>query len=144
MLSLFDDPSERVFHDDWEGLAARSVALLRTTAEARTGRHPAATRWSQRALPRSALFREFWERHDVRRIGDGVHLLHHPLVGELRLTFLRLPLVGTDGQSLFLYYAEPGSPSAAAMERLAGVGGDQQGHAASAPDGLASRPWTSI
>ena len=37
VLSLFTDPAERRFHVDWEALAARSVALLRITAEARTG-----------------------------------------------------------------------------------------------------------
>jgi len=133
VLSLFEDPSEREFHDDWEALAARSVALLRATSEARTGDSRLEALVAAGAAG-SALFREFWERQDVRRIGDGVHVLHHPLVGELRLTFLRLPLVGTDGQSLFLYFAEPGSPSAAAMERLAGVGGDQQGQGTAASE----------
>ena len=125
VLSLFEDPSERLFHDDWEALAARSVALLRASVEARTG-DARLEALVEAGAAGSALFRELWERQDVRRIGDGVHVLHHPLVGELRLTYLRLPLVGTDGQSLFLYYAEPGSPSAASMERLAGSGGDQQ------------------
>ena len=44
------------------------------------------------------------------------------------------PLVGTDGQSLFLYFAEPGSPSAAAMQRLAGAGWDQQGQEPDVPE----------
>ena len=133
VLSLFEDPAERRFHDDWEALAARSVALLRATAEARTGDARLEALVAAGAAG-SALFRELWERQDVRRIGDGVHVLHHPLVGELRLTFLRLPLVGTHGQSLFLYFAEPGSPSEAAMQRLAGDGGDQQGQEAGAPE----------
>jgi transcriptional regulator with XRE-family HTH domain len=134
VVSLFTDPAERLFHDDWEALAARSVALLRNTAEARTGdAHLDALVATGSAA--SPLFREFWERQEVRRIGDGVHLLHHPVAGELRLTFLRLPLVGTDGQSLFLYYAEPGSPSEAAMRRLAGGGGDQQGQGTVASEG---------
>ncbi|MDQ0373801.1 helix-turn-helix transcriptional regulator [Cellulomonas humilata] len=134
VVSLFTDPAEHRFHDDWEALAARSVALLRISAEARTGdaRLDALVAAGSASSP---LFREFWERQEVRRIGEGVHVLHHPVVGELRLTFLRLPLVGTDGQSMFLYFAEPGSPSAAAMERLAGVGGDQQGQEASASEG---------
>ena len=133
VLSLFEDPAERRFHDDWEALAARSVALLRATAEARTGDTRLEALVAAGAAG-SAMFRELWERQDVRRVGDGVHVLHHPLVGELRLVFVRLGLVGTDGQSLFLYYAEPGSPSAAAMERLAGLGGDQQGQGTKASE----------
>ncbi|WP_456788229.1 helix-turn-helix transcriptional regulator [Cellulomonas sp. P5_C5] len=143
VVSLFTDPAEHRFHDDWEALAARSVALLRISSEARVGdaRLDALVAAGSAASP---LFREFWERQEVRRIGDGVHALHHPLVGELRLTFLRLPLVGTGGQSLFLYYAEPGSPSEAAMRRLAGVGGGPAGPGSAGVRGLASRAWTSI
>jgi hypothetical protein len=63
-----------------------------------------------------------------------VHLLHHPVVGTLRLSFHRLPIAGTDGQSLFLYFAEPGTPSTAAMRALAGDGWDQQGQEPPPPE----------
>ncbi len=121
VLSLFADPSEAVFHVDWEGLAARSVALLRGLADTRDGdaRLDALVAEGSRS---SAKFREFWERQDVIRVGDGTHELRHPVVGELTLTYQRLPLVGTAGQSIFLYSAEPGTPSASAMERLAAAG----------------------
>jgi transcriptional regulator with XRE-family HTH domain len=133
VLSLFVDPSEREFHADWDGLAARSVALLRALAESRAddARLEALV---ARGSASSALFRELWERHDVVRVADGVHVLHHPLVGELALNYLRLPLAGTDGQSIFLYFAQPGSPSAAAMEVLAGSGWDQQGQDGRPPE----------
>lgn len=127
VLSLFDEPSERTFHTDWEGLAARSVALLRVMAERRSGDARLDAIVAEGSA-RSALFREFWERQDVVNVGDGVHELHHPLVGALTLNYLRLPLVGTGGQSIFLYFAEPGSPSADAMEELARSGWGQQGH----------------
>jgi transcriptional regulator with XRE-family HTH domain len=133
VLSLFTDPAERRFHVDWEGLTARSVALLRITAEARSAdaRLEALVAAGTAAGP---LFRELWDRQDVHRTGDGVHALRHPLVGELRLSYQRLPLLGTDGQSLFLYFAEPGSPSEVAMRRLAAAGGDQQGQEATPPE----------
>jgi transcriptional regulator with XRE-family HTH domain len=130
VIELLTDPSEREFHTDWEALASRSVALLRIAAD--TYRDDA--RLAQvvaRGSARSDLFREFWAHQDVIEIGDGVHRLQHPLVGALSLRFLRAPLVGTDGQSLFLYFAEPGTPSADAMRVLAVQKGDQQGHAAS-------------
>ncbi|WP_315092932.1 helix-turn-helix transcriptional regulator [uncultured Cellulomonas sp.] len=126
VLSLFVDPAERVFHRDWEGLAARSVALLRALAESRSGDARLEALVAEGST-RSGLFRELWERHDVVRVGDGVHRLRHPLVGDLVLRYLRLPLVGSDGQSLFLYFAEPGSPSAGPMAELARSGWDQEG-----------------
>jgi transcriptional regulator with XRE-family HTH domain len=118
---LFTDPSESVFHADWEGLAGRSVALLRGLADPRhaDARLDAVVAEGIRS---SAKFREFWERHDVVRVGDGTHLLRHPIVGELTLCFFRLPLMGTNGQSIFLYTAEPGTASAAALESLAAAG----------------------
>ena len=126
VLSLFVDPAERVFHADWEGLAARSVGLLRVMAERRSGDARLDALVAE-GSERSALFREFWDRQDVVNVGDGVHALVHPLVGELSLNYLRLPLVGTDGQSLFLYFAEPGTASAEAMSELARSGWGQQG-----------------
>ncbi|WP_175347769.1 helix-turn-helix domain-containing protein [Cellulomonas humilata] len=133
VLSLFTDPSERVFHADWDGLAARSVALLRSAAQ--TGARDARLEsLVADGAAGSAEFRELWDRQDVHRAGDGVHALRHPLVGKLVLSYLRLAVVGTAGQSLFLYFAEPGSPSAAAMERLAGSGWDQQGQEPDIPE----------
>lgn len=118
---LFTDPSEAVFHADWEGLAGRSVALLRGMGDPRhaDARLDAVVAEGIRS---SAKFREYWERQDVVRVSDGTHVLRHPVVGDLTLSFFRLPLLGTNGQSIFIYAAEPGTPSAVAMERLASAG----------------------
>jgi transcriptional regulator with XRE-family HTH domain len=121
VTSLFTDPSEAVFHIEWEGLAARSVALLRGLADTRDG-DPRLDALVADGASASPKFREFWERRDVIRVGDGTHVLRHPVVGKLTLTFQRLPLVGTAGQSIFLYTAEPGTPSATAMAQLAAQG----------------------
>ncbi|MFC9876825.1 helix-turn-helix domain-containing protein [Nocardia salmonicida] len=121
VLALLVDPSERAFHVDWEGLAARSVALLRNIADTQN-RDARLDTLVAEGTAGSALFREFWDRQDVTRVGDGVHVIVHPLVGELTLNFQRLPLVDTDGQSIFLYFAQPGTSSEAAMQRLADAG----------------------
>jgi transcriptional regulator with XRE-family HTH domain len=126
VLSLLLDPSERVFHSDWEALAARSVALLRNVAGSHSGDQRLSAVVAEGSSG-STLFHEFWQRHDVARVHDGVHVLNHPVVGQLTLHYLRLPLAGTDGQSIFLYSARPGTPSAAAMRQLAGPGWEQQG-----------------
>ncbi|GAA1995505.1 helix-turn-helix transcriptional regulator [Microbacterium pumilum] len=128
VVSLFVDASERDFHTDWEGLAARSVALLRKMADTRTGDDRLNTLVAEGSAG-SPLFRQFWDRQDVLQVGDGVHLLRHPLVGDLTLSFVRLPLIGTGGQSMFLYSAEPGTPSAAALQRLTEPGWDQRDQA---------------
>ena len=46
-------------------------------------------------------------------------LLHHPVVGDLELTFESFPLAGDPAQSLLTYTAEPGSPSEDALNLLA-------------------------
>jgi transcriptional regulator with XRE-family HTH domain len=121
VLALVADPAERALHADWEGLAARSVSLLRVAAESQEpdARLQALVAEASRT---SSLFREFWARQDVVRVTDGTHVLHHSTAGELTLQYVRLPLTGTDGQSMFLYFAEPGSPSAHAMAELAEAG----------------------
>jgi transcriptional regulator with XRE-family HTH domain len=121
VLSLVSDPAERAFHADWEALAARSVSLLRIAAQSRgpDARLQALVAEGSRT---SSLFREFWSRQDVIRVTDGTHLLHHSKVGALTLRYVRLPLAGTDGQSMFLYFAEPGTPSADALAELAEPG----------------------
>ena len=118
VLSLLVDPFERTFHADWEALAARSVALLRVMAASQEhdARLAALVEEGSRS---SAMFREFWERQDVVSVADGTHKLRHDDVGELTLQYLRLPLIGTEGQSIFIYYARPGTPEAVAMASLA-------------------------
>lgn len=119
VLSLFTHASERRFHVEWDGLAARSVALLHTMADARVHDARLAALVAE-GTARSALFHDLWERRDVAQVGHGTHELRHPELGVIALTFQRLPLIGTDGQSMFLYYAQPGTPGEAAMRRLAG------------------------
>lgn len=122
VTSLFLDPGEREFHREWEGLAARSVALLRATADSHLPDMRLEAIVAEGST--SAQFREFWHRHDVVQVGSGQHDLRHPIVGDLTLHYTGLPLSGTDGQSLFLYSAEPGSASEEALQTLAQSGWD--------------------
>ncbi len=118
LMSLMTDPDERMLHEEWDGLSARSVALLRSMS----GQRDADERLSalvDEISHRSARFRELWERNDVVQVAEGTHVLRHPVVGRLALHFARLPLTGTDGQTIFLYHAEPGTPTAEALAILA-------------------------
>ncbi|MEU4470571.1 hypothetical protein [Micromonospora sp. NPDC023888] len=81
----------------------------------------------------SERFRRLWARHDVvARAGGGVRVFRHPRVGELKLRYEKLTIAGTT-QSLVVYHAEPGSPSARALARLA------RHAAAGVPDPAGSR-----
>ena len=46
-------------------------------------------------------------------------LEHHPVVGELNLTFEAMELVADPGLTMFVYTAEPGSKSEQALNLLA-------------------------
>lgn len=121
LVSLLTDPADRALHEDWDGLSARSVALLRSMFGHR------ADDLRLRALVEelsagSDRFRELWDRNDVVQVTSGVHVLRHPELGRLTVQFVRLPLPGTDGHSIFVYHAEPGSPAGDALAVLAARG----------------------
>ena len=68
---------------------------------------------------RSEEFRRRWAAHNVRLHTTGCKLLHHPIVGDLDLTFETFPLGADAGQVLLTYTAEPASPSQDALNLLA-------------------------
>lgn len=115
---LLLDPSMRALHLDWDGLTKRTIGLLRS----QTGPTPDAR--SQELIEQltegSPRFRELWNRHDIAAMNEGTHPVLHPVVGELTLQFMHLPLVRSDNHSMFLYFAEPGTRTERALAELAG------------------------
>lgn len=65
----------------------------------------------------SREFDELWAAHPVRGCAHHTRVYRHA-VGPLTLTDELLPLPDSDGQRLVLFYAEPGSPSAAGLSEL--------------------------
>jgi MmyB-like transcription regulator ligand binding domain len=57
--------------------------------------------------------------HDVQIHTTGVKLIHHPIVGDLDLSYESFPLTPDFSQSLLTYTAEPESPSQDALTLLA-------------------------
>jgi transcriptional regulator with XRE-family HTH domain len=114
----FLDPRATDFFVDWERVATEVVATLRTEA----GRDP-----SDRGLSdlvgelstQSNEFRTRWAAHNVRFHDKGVKRLHHPVVGDLSLTYERMDLPADPGLTIFTYTAEPGSKSEQALNLLA-------------------------
>lgn len=122
IVTLLTYPWLREFHGDgWEGLCARSVALLRMTAGLRP-EDPRLQDLVARLSRESEQFRGLWDRNDVWLAPEGVHQVTHPTWGPLALQFARLPLAGGTQHSIFAYYAEPGTRTAEVFERLAAEG----------------------
>jgi transcriptional regulator with XRE-family HTH domain len=115
---LFLSPRAQDFFPDWESTANDLVANLRTEA----GRNP-----YDRGLQdlvgelstRSQEFRTRWAAHNVRQHQTGRKRLHHPIVGDLELTYEVLDLPADPGLSLVVYGAEPGSASQDGLKLLA-------------------------
>jgi transcriptional regulator with XRE-family HTH domain len=114
----FLDAAAHDFYPDWERLATELVAALRSEA----GRNP-----YDRALhdligelsTRSDEFCVRWAAHNVRFHRTGTKRLHHPIVGELELSYETLTLDADDGLRVALYTAEAGSASQQAIDLLA-------------------------
>src|SRR5216684_2135371 len=114
---VFLDPRAEAFYDDWERIAGECVAILRWAA----GRDPDDRDLSDlvgELATQCEAFRTRWAAHDVRFHNTGVKHFHHPVVGELSLSYNRLDLAADDGLTVFTYAAEPGSRSEEALNLL--------------------------
>ena len=110
LVALLLEPAQRNFYDDWEGIAERSIALLRSLVGTETDDERLNQVVGELSV-KSELFRRVWARSDVNFTSTGTHHIHHPLVGDLELHHKKLVLTGEHGQTIFLYNAEPGSAS---------------------------------
>ena len=114
---VFLDPRAETTFGDWERIASESVAILRSAA----GRDPYNRDLSDlvgELATQSEAFRTRWAAHNVRFHNTGVKHFHHPVVGDLHLTYNRLDLAADPGLTLFTYTAEPGSRSEETLKLL--------------------------
>ncbi len=114
---LFLEKAARDFFSDWEKAATDVVANLRTEA----GRDPHDDGLQDlvgELSTRSRDFSRLWAAHDVSYHDTGFKVLHHPVVGDLELTFEVMDLPADVGQSLVVYGAEPGSTTEEALRLL--------------------------
>jgi len=115
---VFLSPRATDFYDDWERAADDTVAILRTAA----GRDPYDRDLSDlvgELSTRSEEFRKRWAAHNVRIHRTGTKAFHHPVVGDLTLTYEMLELSADSGLAIMAYTADPGSRSAEALDLLA-------------------------
>jgi transcriptional regulator with XRE-family HTH domain len=114
---VFLDPRARIFYRDWEAIADAGVGSLRAEA----GRDPYdrdLTELVGELSMRSDEFRTRWASHDVQQYATGAQPFHHPLVGDLDLTYEALEPTADVGLTIVVYAAQPGSPSQEALARL--------------------------
>lgn len=107
---MFLDPDARAAFTDWPTVAAEVAGTLRRHA----GRYPDDPRLSElvgELTIKSRQFRTWWERHKVFERTYGTKHMTHPAVGPITLRYEALTLPGDEDQTLFLYTADPGSPS---------------------------------
>ena len=127
----FLDPARHEFFRDWDKAADDTVAILRAEA----GRDPYDRNLSDligELSTRSEEFRTRWASHDVRIHATGTKRLHHPVVGDLDLSYESFP-APDQGQNLLVYVAEPHSPSHDALNLLASYAATHQPERADAP-----------
>ena len=113
----FLDPAAADFYLEWDRVATELVAHLRSEA----GRNPYDRQLSDlvgELSTRSDEFRVRWAAHNVRFHRTGSKRLHHPIVGELELSYETLTLEADEGLRLALYTAEAGSASQQALDLL--------------------------
>lgn len=114
----FLDPASQEFYPEWEKNTQELVAAMRGEA----GRNPFDKKLSDlvgELSTRSERFRTLWAAHNVRFHRSGVKRIHHPVIGDLELTYEAFELPADPGLTLSTYTAEPGTASADALRMLA-------------------------
>ncbi|WP_406021829.1 helix-turn-helix transcriptional regulator [Nocardioides sp. NBC_00850] len=113
---FFLEPGGPELFVDRESTALQMVGFLRYSS----GLHPDDQLLSclvGELVQRSDLFAELWAEHPVMDCGYGIKRLRHPAAGRMDLAYEAMVLPDTS-QRIVLYRAEPGSPSADALEGL--------------------------
>ena len=121
----FLDPAARLFFPDWEANADGIVATMRSYA----GQNPldkGLTDLIGELVTRSDAFRQRWSVHDVRHHRVGAKRIHHPVVGDLELSYEAMDLPANPDWFMFAYTAEPGSPTEERIRLLGSLAATDQ------------------
>jgi transcriptional regulator with XRE-family HTH domain len=118
LRSWFLDLEDRERYDDAEFVLTQGVAYFRASVGSDPDDPDVRDLVDELSLE-SETFRQIWARHDVQPglSGEGP-LYHHPLLGALRLRYRTFAVIGTEGHTLYVVSAAPGSPDAQALVLL--------------------------
>lgn len=111
---VFCDPRVRAAQYDWEGVARFVVAAFRADA-ARAGATARVQALVDELCRASAEFAAMWRDHDVRRYGEGVKKLRHPLAGPIAFEYSAFAVDGRPDLGMIVY--NPATPDDAARIR---------------------------
>lgn len=114
---FLDECSHRTY-PDWDAVAADTVATLQAES-ARSSRTKAFITLIGELSTRSMEFRSLWATHNVSSHQRGKKQFHHPVVGDLTLSYEAMQLPGTSGMQMVTFLAAPGSPDEDALRLLA-------------------------
>ncbi|MDJ1134457.1 helix-turn-helix transcriptional regulator [Streptomyces iconiensis] len=122
----FADPAGRHFFADRDRAAQAAVANLRQAAGFDPD-NPRLCELVRTLTEQSADFARLWDTHTVRGKTRDAKQLVHPDVGPLALTYQAFDVRDAPGQQLVIYHAEPGSPSAQALDLLGSLHATRHG-----------------
>ncbi|MGW4909156.1 helix-turn-helix transcriptional regulator [Streptomyces sp. NPDC004270] len=114
---LFLDSRAREFYADWESDARHVVSAMRLSA-GRDLSDPDLIALVGELATHSPEFRTWWAGHTVTVHTTGTKTLRHPIVGELTVAFETLTLGSAPEVRIIAYLADPGTPSADALDLL--------------------------
>jgi transcriptional regulator with XRE-family HTH domain len=140
LRSTFLDPEVHELLPDWETKVVTLVAALRAMVgpdvdDARL------TDLVGELSVKSPTFARLWSRHDARpQSGDGIHVMQHPSVGELRLTYDKFAVAGAEGQTMVIYHADPRSSTEQALRLLSTLAVEVGGKSSDLDEQAASPP----
>jgi transcriptional regulator with XRE-family HTH domain len=112
----FLEPAARKVYPDWDDATAVAVGGLRELS-ATDPDDPVLLALIAELSAGSERFRQLWAQADVGYT-SGVNHMWHPEVGDVYLTRTKFDVSYSGGQHMIAFHAEPGSPSAAALDRL--------------------------
>ncbi|RST22885.1 transcriptional regulator [Streptomyces sp. WAC04770] len=111
------DSDARDLFTDWETQARAAVESLRL--ELGADPHDAVLQDLVAQLrDESPEFSDWWDTHRVYQRTHGAKNLHHPVVGNLAVSYETFALPGDPESTLFLYSTAPDSPSRQALDLL--------------------------
>jgi transcriptional regulator with XRE-family HTH domain len=118
LRSWFLDLEDRERYDDVEFVLTQAVAYFRASVGSDPD-DPDAQKLVDELSLKSEAFRQIWARHDVQPglSGEGP-LYRHPVLGALRLRYRTFAVIGSEGHTLYVVSAAPGSRDAQALARL--------------------------
>jgi transcriptional regulator with XRE-family HTH domain len=114
---VFLDPAAPDIYGNWAEVAAEAVRTLRVAIGSDVDDVTFTELVGELSI-KSEDFQTLWSRHEVAEKTIGAKHFRNPIVGELRLEYQSLTLNGTDGQTLSVYHAPPGSPAEQSLTLL--------------------------